>query len=157
MKLMRVKEGGVLRFAFEPGEAAFLAGLPERIEQALENPADLRFYPRHTEGDRGETDLCVLLHPELKAARLERAAALRRELEGAARTRRAELELDDEAAHRWLLALNDLRLVFAGELRIDADDWPARLTKEQRAAPAVQIYLYLTGLQGTLLEALQAG
>lgn len=157
MKLLRVKEGGVLRFAFEPGEANFLAGLPARVEQALEHPSDPRFFPRHTEGDSAEADLCGLLHPELKAARLERAAALRREVEHAARTRRAELELDEDAAHRWLLALNDLRLVFAGELKIDADDWPARLTSEQRAAPAVQIYLYLTGLQGALLEALQAG
>ena len=39
-----------------------------------------------------------------------------------------------------------------GELGIDADDWPKRLTKEQRQAPAVRIYMYLTGLQAALLD-----
>lgn len=146
------KVNGLLELAFEPHEVEFLLGLSEKIPPALELADDHRLFPSHAEDQALDQELRAWLHPELKAARQERAAAFQRELHAAFKTN-GVARLDDAALDRWISVLNDLRLIFAGELGIDADDWPTRLTKEQRESAPVRIYSYLTGLQGALLEA----
>ncbi len=154
MKSLRKKDGA-LAIVFEPNEAEFLVGLSGKIAKALEVPGNKRLFPSFSKDPKVDDELREMLHAELKSGRLERLALFQRELQTARRPDNAFV-LDDAAAERWLGVLNDLRLILADELGIDADDWPTRLTKEQRAAPAVRTYLYLTGLQGHLLEQLMA-
>jgi len=145
------KVNGKLEIAFEPHEVEFLLGLSHKIPQALEAAGNRRLFPCHTEDRALDQELRDWLHPELKAQRQERVSFFQRELQVAFKNG-SVARLDEEALDRWLGALNDLRLIFAGELNIDADDWSSRLTTEQRQSPPVRIYFYLTGLQAALLE-----
>lgn len=67
------------------------------------------------------------------------------------------LELTGEARLRWLGALNDLRLTIAARLDITEDDESAvlfRLPDDDPRKPMVMAYLWLGGLQETLIETL---
>ncbi|MFG2618244.1 DUF2017 domain-containing protein [Streptomyces sp. NPDC048507] len=69
----------------------------------------------------------------------------------------AELELTGELRLRWLGALNDLRLTIAARLDITEDDESAvlfRLPDDDPRKPMVMAYLWLGGLQETLIETL---
>ncbi|MBW5482270.1 DUF2017 domain-containing protein [Streptomyces bambusae] len=70
---------------------------------------------------------------------------------------RAVLELTGELPMRWLGALNDLRLTIAARLEITEDDESAqlyRLPDDDPRKPMVMAYLWLGGLQETLIETL---
>ncbi|MFF4008381.1 DUF2017 domain-containing protein [Streptomyces sp. NPDC001717] len=69
----------------------------------------------------------------------------------------AVLELTGELPLRWLGALNDLRLTIASRLDITEDDESAalfRLPDDDPRKPMVMAYLWLGGLQETLIETL---
>ncbi|MET9606064.1 DUF2017 domain-containing protein [Streptomyces sp. NPDC006512] len=69
----------------------------------------------------------------------------------------AVLELTGELPLRWLGALNDLRLTIAARLDITEDDESAmlfRLPDDDPRKPMVMAYLWLGGLQETLIETL---
>ncbi|MER5732299.1 DUF2017 domain-containing protein [Streptomyces sp. NPDC002138] len=67
------------------------------------------------------------------------------------------LELTGELPLRWLGSLNDLRLTIAARLEITEDDESAvlfRLPDSDPRKPMVMAYLWLGGLQETLIETL---
>ncbi|MEU2395401.1 DUF2017 domain-containing protein [Streptomyces sp. NPDC007369] len=69
----------------------------------------------------------------------------------------AVLELTGELPLQWLGALNDLRLTIAARLDITEDDEGAalyRLPDDDPRKPMVMAYLWLGGLQETLIETL---
>ncbi|MCB5167257.1 DUF2017 domain-containing protein [Streptomyces bambusae] len=69
----------------------------------------------------------------------------------------AVLKLTGEQPLRWLGALNDLRLTIASRLDITEDDEAGelfRLPDEDPRKPMVMAYLWLGGLQETLVETL---
>ena len=69
----------------------------------------------------------------------------------------AELRLDREGSHRWLGTLNDLRLTIGVRLEVADDDDNAqlyRLPDSDPRKPMVMAYLWLGGLEESLVEAL---
>jgi hypothetical protein len=69
----------------------------------------------------------------------------------------AVLELAPEQCLRWLGSLNDLRLAIAARLEIEEDDGAEqlyRLPDEDPRKPLVMAYLWLGGLQESLIETL---
>ncbi|GGP59016.1 DUF2017 domain-containing protein [Streptomyces abikoensis] len=69
----------------------------------------------------------------------------------------AVLRLEAEGCRQWLGTLNDLRLTIAARLEITADDDGDalyRLPDSDPRKPMVMAYLWLGGLQETLVEAL---
>ncbi|WP_330330667.1 DUF2017 domain-containing protein [Streptomyces sp. NBC_00536] len=77
--------------------------------------------------------------------------------EGGDDDRGALLELTGELPLRWLGSLNDLRLTIAARLEITEDDESATLFKlpdDDPRKPMVMAYLWLGGLQETLIETL---
>ncbi|MEU8436956.1 DUF2017 domain-containing protein [Streptomyces sp. NPDC029216] len=69
----------------------------------------------------------------------------------------AVLELSGELPLRWLGALNDLRLTIAARLEITEDEQSGefyRLPDDDPRKPMVMAYLWLGGLQETLIETL---
>ncbi|MEU8582545.1 DUF2017 domain-containing protein [Streptomyces abikoensis] len=69
----------------------------------------------------------------------------------------AVLRLEAEGCRQWLGTLNDLRLTIAARLEITADDDGDalyRLPDSDARKPMVMAYLWLGGLQETLVEAL---
>ncbi len=96
---------------------------------------------------------------DLRARKREDALAVVRSLDGLtpAGDGAAVLELSGELSLRWLGALNDLRLTIAARLDITEDDESAmlfRLPDEDPRKPMVMAYLWLGGLQETLIETL---
>ncbi|MFF3017472.1 DUF2017 domain-containing protein [Streptomyces sp. NPDC057939] len=96
---------------------------------------------------------------DLRTRKREDALAVVRSLDGLtpAGDGAAVLELTGELPHRWLGALNDLRLTIAARLDITEDDESAvlfRLPDEDPRKPMVMAYLWLGGLQETLIETL---
>ncbi|MFI8391730.1 DUF2017 domain-containing protein [Streptomyces sp. NPDC085540] len=96
---------------------------------------------------------------DLRARKREDALAVVRSLDGLTPPGdgAAVLELSGELPLRWLGALNDLRLTIAARLEITEDDESAvlfRLPDEDPRKPMVMAYLWLGGLQETLIETL---
>ncbi|MFJ3924918.1 DUF2017 domain-containing protein [Streptomyces sp. NPDC090022] len=96
---------------------------------------------------------------DLRTRKREDALAVVRSLDAVAPAGggEAELELTGELPMRWLGALNDLRLTIGARLEITEDDESAqlfRLPDDDPRKPMVMAYLWLGGLQETLIETL---
>ncbi|MCJ0872238.1 DUF2017 domain-containing protein [Streptomyces sp. AP-93] len=96
---------------------------------------------------------------DLRTRKREDALAVVQSLDGLspAGDGAAVLEVDGELRLRWLGALNDLRLTIAARLDITEDDESAvlfRLPDDDPRKPMVMAYLWLGGLQETLVETL---
>ncbi|MFF3844750.1 DUF2017 domain-containing protein [Streptomyces sp. NPDC002328] len=116
---------------------------PREAEERQAHSAEFR---RFTEND-------------LRAGKRENALAVVRSLDelGAGGEGGAVLELSTEASRQWLGALNDLRLAIGSRLDIaDEDDTDLlyRLPDEDPRKPMVMAYLWLGGLQETLVATL---
>lgn len=173
------------RFAatFEAGEATMLADLVNQVRTLLarrsdEAPADplaeltgLRVGPSTSPRDpavarllpdfhRDDAELSagirMLREPEVVAAKDDAARTLIASLPA----RGGAVELDETAARAWLVALNDVRLVFGVRLGITDDGEEPAAALAGRDSPEFAMYLtyrWLSGVQesltGALLEA----
>ncbi|GGZ22328.1 DUF2017 domain-containing protein [Streptomyces poonensis] len=127
-------------------------GGPDAEEASPDEAAEQRAYSaefrRFTEND-------------LRAGKRENALAVIRSLDrlDAAADGGAVLELAPEDSRRWLGTLNDLRLAIGTRLDIaDEEDTDLlfRLPDEDPRKPMVMAYLWLGGLQETLVETLMS-
>ncbi|MFD5544622.1 DUF2017 domain-containing protein, partial [Streptomyces sp. NPDC127079] len=120
--------------------------LPQSPEEAAEQQAHSAEFRRYTEND-------------LRARKRESALAVIRSLDALAPVEQggAVLELAPGESREWLGALNDLRLAIGSRLDItDEDDTDLlyRLPDEDPRKPMVMAYLWLGGLQETLVATL---
>ncbi|MDH6221181.1 DUF2017 domain-containing protein [Streptomyces pseudovenezuelae] len=120
--------------------------VPDSPGQAEENREYSSEFRRYTEND-------------LRAGKRESALAVVRTLDGLtpAGDGGAILKLSAEDSRQWLGALNDLRLAIGSRLEItDEDDTDDlyRLPDEDPRKPMVMAYLWLGGLQETLVSTL---
>ncbi|MGW0873551.1 DUF2017 domain-containing protein [Streptomyces sp. NPDC002740] len=118
---------------------------PARADEQKAHSAEFR---RYTEND-------------LRAGKRENALAVVRSLDAlaseAAGASGAVLKLTPQESQQWLRALNDLRLAIGSRLEItDEDDTDLlyRLPDEDPRKPMVMAYLWLGGLQETLVTTL---
>ncbi|MGX1130994.1 hypothetical protein RKD49_003184 [Streptomyces glaucescens] len=116
---------------------------PREAEERKAYSAEFR---RYTEND-------------LRAGKRENALAVIRSLDAlsAAGDGGAVLKLSPEESRQWLGALNDLRLAIGSRLEItdeDDSDLLYRLPDEDPRKPMVMAYLWLGGLQETLVATL---
>ncbi|GGT14471.1 DUF2017 domain-containing protein [Streptomyces chromofuscus] len=121
-------------------------GDPEQPAEDLEQKAHSAEFRRYTEND-------------LRAGKRDNALAVIRSLDelASAGDGGAVLELTPEQSQQWLGALNDLRLAIGSRLEIvDEDDTDLlyRLPDEDPRKPMVMAYLWLGGLQETLISTL---
>ncbi|MBG0854903.1 DUF2017 domain-containing protein [Streptomyces spinoverrucosus] len=119
---------------------------PEEPVEDDEQRAHSAEFRRYTEND-------------LRAGKRENALAVIRSLDelAAAGDGGAVLKLTPEQSQQWLGALNDLRLAIGSRLEIvDEDDTDLlyRLPDEDPRKPMVMAYLWLGGLQETLISTL---
>ncbi|MEU2339720.1 DUF2017 domain-containing protein [Streptomyces sp. NPDC006654] len=119
---------------------------PQSPEKAAEQQAHSAEFRRYTEND-------------LRARKRESALAVIRSLDALAPAEEgvAVLELAPGESREWLGALNDLRLAIGSRLDItDEDDTDLlyRLPDEDPRKPMVMAYLWLGGLQETLVTTL---
>ncbi|MFD5447192.1 DUF2017 domain-containing protein [Streptomyces sp. NPDC003470] len=126
-------------------------GDPEETPQAREaeeQRAHSAEFRRYTEND-------------LRAGKRENALAVIRALDALASESAGEdgavLKLSPDESRQWLGALNDLRLAIGSRLEIadeDDSDLLFRLPDEDPRKPMVMAYLWLGGLQETLVATL---
>jgi hypothetical protein len=119
------------------------AASPEQAEEQRAHSAEFR---RFTEND-------------LRAGKRENALAVIRSLDALTTggDGGAVLKLSAEESEQWLRALNDLRLAIGARLDVvDEEDTDLlyRLPDEDPRKPMVMAYLWLGGLQETLVETL---
>ncbi|MFE9998380.1 DUF2017 domain-containing protein [Streptomyces avermitilis] len=120
-------------------------GSPEEAEEQRAHSSEFR---RFTEND-------------LRAGKRENALVVIRTLDGmtVAGEGGAVLKLSPEESRQWLGSLNDLRLAIGSRLDVvDEEDTDLlyRLPDEDPRKPMVMAYLWLGGLQETLIETLMS-
>lgn len=96
---------------------------------------------------------------DLRARKREDGLAMVRALDGPAPGERgAVLTLAPDDSRQWLGAINDLRLAIGTRLEVtdDSDSELYRLPDSDPRKPMVMAYLWLGGLQETLIETLMA-
>ncbi|MGY1707759.1 DUF2017 family protein [Geodermatophilus sp. SYSU D00697] len=145
----------------EPAEAHIVALLLDQLEQLLTvdaedvsgDPVIARLLP---EGHRGDQELAAdyreMTESALRAGKADDLAMVRATLppDGGA------VRLDADQAAAWLRTSNDLRLALGTRLGVTEDTEPPEdLGGEEGQQLAV--YYWLTGLQGSLVDALVAG
>lgn len=141
------RKGALIRVDLTGTEVDLLAAMLDDFGLLLEepDPADpviQRLYPDgYTDDDEASEEYRGLVGSDLRTERSGRLQACRAELpEGGGR-----LELDAEAADRWLRVLNDLRLALGTRLEITDDN------ELDETDPSVNIYSWLTAVQDTLI------
>ncbi|MFH8340307.1 DUF2017 domain-containing protein [Streptomyces sp. AM6-12] len=122
-------------------------------EQAPDSPAQAEERRAHSAEFRRFTE------NDLRAGKRENALAVIRSLDALAPVDEggAVLKLSPEESRRWLGSLNDLRLAIGSRLEITDDDDTEllyRLPDEDPRKPMVMAYLWLGGLQETLVSTL---
>jgi hypothetical protein len=157
MKPFRAKGQEILA-RVDAAEAGVLGLLLDQLEQLLEaedlrdDPVVARLLP---DGHRSDAEIAAdyreMTESALRTGKTDDLATVRASLpEGG-----GELRLDPEQAGAWLRTSNDLRLALGTRLDITEDtEPPDDVTSEEEQQLAV--YYWLTGLQGSLVDALVA-
>ncbi len=152
---MRVtRRRGHVRINLEVVESGLLATLFDDLGGALEvlpedDPVRQRLFPSaYPEDEDAATEFRELTEDSLRDARVERLEKCRSELPSA----EGNVELDDEAAQRWLTVLNDLRLAIGTRVNVSEDDEPG-IDPADPDAQTRAIYHWLTALQDSLVHA----
>ncbi len=155
------RRGDELVARLEPAEARIAALLLDQLEQLLTAEIEdatgdqviARLLPP---GHRGDPEIAAdyreMTESALRSGKADDLATVRASLppDGGA------VRLDPEQATAWLRTSNDLRLALGTRLDIQEDTEPPEdLASEEGQQLAV--YYWLTGLQGSLVDALAAG
>ena len=150
--------GGEIVSRLDAAEAGVLGLLLDQLEQLLED-GDVRSDPVLTrllpDGHRSDPELAAdyreMTESALRTGKTDDLAMVRATLPDAG----GELRLDADEAGAWLRTTNDLRLALGTRLDITEDSEPPEdVTSEEDQQLAV--YYWLTGLQGSLVDALVA-
>lgn len=160
MRPFRAKAGGVVA-RLDPAEAGIVGLLLDQLDQLLtadrgdvaDDPVLARLLP---DGHRGDpalaADYRALTESALREGKNDDLAMVRATLPPDG----GEVRLDLDQAAAWLRTTNDLRLALGTRLDITEDtEPPDEITDERDQQLAV--YYWLTGLQGSLVDALADG
>jgi hypothetical protein len=155
------RRGDELVARLEPAEARIVALLLDQLEQLLTaeiedvagDPVLTRLLPAgHRSDPEIAADYREMTESALRSGKADDLATVRASLPSDGGT----VRLDPEQATAWLRTSNDLRLALGTRLDIQEDTEPPEdLASEEGQQLAV--YYWLTGLQGSLVDALAAG
>lgn len=133
---------------------AELTGLTVGPSTAPADPAVARLLPDlHRDDPRLSAGMRMLREPEVLAAKDDAAVALIRSLPMVG----GHVRLTEATARSWLVALNDVRLVFGVRLDITDDVEPPAAAAADRDGPEYAMYLtyrWLSTVQESLIDAL---
>lgn len=145
------------------GEVDLLASLPEQLRELLrqrEGRVHDRLFPRAyldpTE-EEAEDQWQRLVHDELLETRLAALDVLEESLERSEEDRagRRRVLLGEDEALAWLGAVNDARLGLGAMLEVTEDLGLGSVPAGDARRPGLQLYQWLTWLQGELIEAME--
>lgn len=148
-RVKRTRKGGI-ELRLPPPEREFLRSLAPQMREMFEDRDDVavgRLFPQaYPDDEQRETEYRLLAHGELLESHLAALAAL----EASADAER----LDEEQAHTWLRAINEVRLVLGVRLDVSEEGDERPKAADDARVPAFAAYDYLSMLQGELIEAL---
>jgi hypothetical protein len=145
---------GHVRIQLAAVESGLLATLFDDLTGALDllpegDPVRERLFPSaYPQDDEAASEFRELTESALRDTRVDRLDLCRSELPAA----EGQVDLDHEAAQRWLAALNDLRLAIGTRLDVSEDDDPG-IDPADPDAPSRAIYHWLTAMQDSLVHA----
>jgi hypothetical protein len=167
---VRTADGGV-EARLGRVEVEVLATLPTQLRALLGlegGEVRDRLFPRayldHAE-EEAEEEWQRLMHDDLLAGKLAALGVVEETIarvggevasEGEGEVEVVTLALSEEEALSWMGALNDVRLALGIMLDVDEETDPAAVPADDPRAPGMHLYGWLTWLQGTLIEALDA-
>ncbi len=160
-------KNGRLAVSLAPEEVEVLRQLAGELTVLFQNPeaddaARDRLFPRAyldpTE-EEAEAEWQRLVHPDLVDQRLTALQLLVDTLPSGSPSRsgRVETELDETQEAAWLGVLNDARLALGTRLGVTEDDDLDQVAPGDPLYAAWNIYGWLTGLQGELVQVLLGG
>jgi hypothetical protein len=137
-------------------ESLFDGGVPERGGDPTRDRLFPRAYLDPTE-DTAETEWQVAVHEDLVRQKSAAVGALVDSLDDGTAGRKGtmELTLPLETVDQWVGALNDVRLALGVVLEVTEDE--IQLKRNDPRAPGLELYGWLTWLQGALVEELIGG
>lgn len=140
-------------------EAGAIAHVAAELLEALRAPEDdaLRrlFPPAYEEDPLYQEEFAVMTSTDLTARKRANAQAVIDTLTGASHKRdRVSARLDPELAQAWLGLLNDARLVLGDRIGVTEEMQGEPLPEADPRAPSHNLYVYLSGLEWALVEAL---
>lgn len=155
------RRGGAVVARLDSAEATIVGLLLDQLEQVLaadaddlaDDPVVARLLP---EGHRSDPEIAAefreLTEPGLRSGKAADLATVRACLPDGG----GEVRLDPDQAAAWLRTSNDLRLALGIRLDVTEDTEPPEdLTGE--GDQQLALYYWLTALQGSLVDALDAG
>lgn len=148
-----IRRRGHARIRLEAVESALLTSLLDDLEGALQtlpddDPVRQRLFPSaYPDDDRAAEEFRLLTEDSLRDGKAQRLGECRAELPSG----EGDIDLDDEAAQRWLTVLNDLRLAIGTRLNVSEDD-VASIDPDDPDAQLRAIYQWLTALQDGLVH-----
>jgi Domain of unknown function (DUF2017) len=155
------KKGGDVVARLEPAEAGVLGLLLDQLEQLLTaDPGDVdgdpvlaRLLPAGHRTDPGiAADYRALTESALRSGKTDDLAAVRATLPADG----GEVRLDRDQAGAWLRTTNDLRLALGERIGITEETEPPEDPAGEEGQQ-LAVYYWLTGLQGSLVDAVAAG
>lgn len=167
------RDGDRLVLTLYPAEVETLRDLGRQLETLLAEPDDAasgpergqdpvrdRLFPRaylDPTADAEERDWQSSVHGDLVRQKSEAVEALMASLdvEMSKRDRFLEVALDLPTAEQWAAALNDVRLALGVVLEITEEE--VLVSPRDPKAPGLELYQWLTMMQGVLIDALLGG
>ncbi|MGY1831812.1 DUF2017 family protein [Geodermatophilus sp. SYSU D01180] len=155
------RKGADVVARLEPAEAGVLGLLLDQLEQLLgADPEDVegdpvvaRLLPAGHRTDPGlAADYRELTESALRAGKTDDLAAVRASLPADG----GEVRLDRDQAGAWLRTTNDLRLALGERIGITEETEPPEDPAGEEGQQ-LAVYYWLTGLQGSLVDAVAAG
>jgi uncharacterized protein DUF2017 len=154
-RIRRTRRGRI-ELKIPAAEREVLRTLPAGIRESFDgmdptnpghDPAVARLYPGAYLDDVGQdAEFRRLMHGELHEGRLAALDAFEAGIDAD--------ELDDDQAHAWLRALNDIRLLLGTRLDVTEDEASRDVEPDDPRAASLALYSYLSWLQEQLVEAL---
>ena len=158
MKVAR--SGKTTRVRLSLAESHVLEQIFAELQETLDSdaldtddPVHERLFPAAYDDDEEAEAFRELTESSLRQDRIERIDQCLAELLRARSLVRTEIQLDAEAADRWIRVLNDMRLTFGTRLNISEDD-DYELDADDPEVHVRARYVWLTALQDMLVTSL---
>ena len=153
-------ESGEVRVELDEHEAGLMRQLLDEMRLLLDANVPKqdavmgRLFPSAYEEPADQKAYAALTEEELRKAKLEAVATVRKTVKGEGAVSTTMLPQD---AHAWLTLMNDVRLAIGTRLDVTEDAMASEIDPQSPDAPAYSVLHWLGWMQELLLDAVDPG